>query len=146
MFNKQSKFTRTASLIIIGLGVLLFVAFFASLAHSATTTGRRNSFGAVIAHDNPFIYMFGTVRDITTFKCGKDWECTNVKFQPYHRSLLDTEEVLFCGDQTDLFIEDGKLPQGPIIVTYARQASHNAGGVGCHMAESAYELPSLEAQ
>lgn len=34
MLNKKSKFVRTASLILIGLAVLFFVTFFASLGQN----------------------------------------------------------------------------------------------------------------
>lgn len=146
MLNKQGKFMRTASLVLLGLGVLFILAFFASFAHG-TTTSHRNSLGVVVAYDNPYVYMFGNVHGFALVPCGKDWTCTNISFQPFHRPLLYTEEVLFCGDQSVTFLESsGDLPKGPVIVTYDRQASHNAGGVGCHMVESIFELPSLEAQ
>lgn len=121
------------------LGAMLIVMAFTTMAHCRTTI-RQNGLGALIVDDNPYVYMFGSVVDGTVFRCGKDTTCTNVAFNPHLTSTLHIESVLFCGDVSSAF----RGLRGPLVITYRRQASRQANGIGCHDLETVYAVQEVQ--
>jgi hypothetical protein len=119
--------TKWAARIILAIMFGLMLSFFVALAHG-TTSGRRNTFGAVIFDHNPNQYMYGSIAGGNVIGDNEDHLFTNVRFQPSHTFMLYNETILFCGNQADKFANMG----GPIVVTY-RSVSHQMyKGIACH--------------
>jgi hypothetical protein len=107
--------------------VFMFLGITAAvMAHCSTTGNRPNSLGISQSYDNPVAYFVGSPRAINEFyEHGRSY--TNVSFAPFGASMLDTESLLFCGNQTEMFNRDDVL-----LVAYRRRAERSYQGVACH--------------
>lgn len=122
---------RTASAVLLGIILGLVIAFSVAFAHGETTN-RKNSLGVTETYSNQMSYMFGAV--LHSDEIGG--RVTNVVFQPYGSSLIYTEPILFCGDQTRFF------PTGQMVIaTYRRTATRMYREVACH---DVYKVVALE--
>lgn len=124
----MSKMVAGLALFIVGM---LMVSCGLSL-HGTTTPNRRNSLGVSQTYDNQMTYMFGAVLHADEI----GGRVTNVTFQPYGSSLIYTEPILFCGDQT------AKFPTGQMVIaTYRKTATRMYREVACH---DVYKVVALE--
>jgi hypothetical protein len=122
--------------------VVLAVLLTCIFAVASPKQSRQNSFGAVIAGDNPNIYLLATLA--CNDGCGflrdeKDRVYSNLKFAPYNTPMLYEEPVLFCGDVREKF----KGKQGVLVLTYRRQATLNYQGIGCHDLYNVFEVKGV---
>lgn len=126
----KSTFAKISAGIILIFILLMMMTCVMPLAHSSTTQPRPNSLGLSQSYENPYVYMVGTVTHVDAFS-----NVTNVTFQPFGASVLDTETILFCGDLINEF--DGRM----YIVAYRQRARRAYRGVACH---EIYKVISIE--
>ena len=125
--------------------VVLAVLLTCIFAVASPKQPRPNTFGSIIAGDNPNIYLLASLACGTENSCGymkddKGRIYTNLRFHPYNTPMLYDESVLFCGDVGDAFREKPNV----FVVTYRRQATLNYQGIGCHELTSVFFVPSSE--
>lgn len=140
---ERSISTKIGAWFIVILALLFMLGAAVSIAHGKTTP-QSNSLGAVITSSNPNVYLFGALacdhfeNACMVMKDAHNRLYTNIRFNPYNTPMLNDEPVLFCGNVVDAFSDKG----GPIIVTYARKASLNYQGIGCHELVSVFNVPA----
>lgn len=110
---------------LIGIALVAFVALIAQAHCTATKTQHSNSIGNLMYTDNPFTYKAGAVTNVAFASDGKGLV---IRIQPIGTYSLFTEELLFCGDSVDMFLNQ----DNPMVLTYRTKASHMIEGVGCH--------------
>ena len=123
--------------------LLAALALAVNLESSTLPSNRQNNLGVDQVYSNPNVYLFGVISchgdgDCSILRDSKDRQYTNLKFQPYNTMELYEEPVLFCGNVAGDF--QGK--QGPLVITYRRQATLNYKGIGCHELYGVFEVPT----
>jgi hypothetical protein len=97
--------------------IALLVIALLSSAHAATTATRKhdNSLGVVVYRDNPNQYLEGAIAGGSVHADGKR-EFTTIRVNPSHTFMLFTQDITFCGDQSN------KLSgmTGDVVLTYSR--------------------------
>ena len=126
----KPTFARVSAAILIFLIFFMMGSCLVPLARSSTTNPRPNSLGLSQSYRNPYVYMVGTVVHVDAFSTA-----TNVTFQPFGASVLDTETILFCGNFVNEF--DGGL----YLVAYRQRATRLYHSVACH---DIYQIIQLE--
>ena len=129
----KSTFAKIGAGVILILILLMMISCLIPLAHGSATSPRPNSLGLSQSYENPYVYMVGTVTHVDAFS-----NVTNVTFQPFGASLLDTETILFCGNLVNEF--DG----GMYIVAYRQQARRTYRGVACHEIYKIIQIESAQ--
>lgn len=107
------------------LGVIALVILFSTLGH-CTVQPRPNSLGVFQTYESPYTYMVGAPVRVAVFE-EKGNYYTNVEFKALGASMLNTVNILFCGNAEDVF-RDGRLH----VVTYRIHATRLYRFVGCH--------------
>ena len=132
---------RNTSLVILSILLGLLLALCVVDAQASVSHKHQNGLGVVISDDNPYIYLMGLPVDSKVFE-DNHRIYTNIAVRPYGTDMLHTEQLLLCGNETVSF--DGMT--GVLVITYRREASYSAGGVGCHDLLKVFqvELPKLE--
>lgn len=136
---------RAAKVVLLGMlsGALLVVLLtvLTLCAHASPSVKHQNSLGVVISDINENAYVIALPIDGKVFDCGRRL-CTNLSLRPFNTDMLYTEQLLLCGNEADSF----KGMTGVLALTYRRQASFSAGGVGCHDLVKVFqiEVPSTE--
>jgi hypothetical protein len=126
----RGKPSKLAACIGLGLLVLAMILLCFGLAHADTTSKHTNVTGAVIAYENPNIYLQGRVVSGALIESG-DKRYLNIRFQPSHTFELYTEEVLLCNAETTIEKFTGK--SNPVVLTYERVAHESVQSIGCHV-------------
>ena len=93
------------------------------MAHGKTTAPPKNSLGAIVYTDNPFIYKAGAILEATNVH-----DNLNLRVNPLGTYQLFDENILICGLPIELF--EGKV--NPVVLTYTRSAPRMVDGVACH--------------
>lgn len=115
-----------APLVVILLILSLVLLMSCPVAQAETVENRKNSLGVLQTYDNPWAYMVGSPVHVDLFESNGTYY-TNVVFKALGASLLNTQTLLFCGNQLSAF-GDGRLR----AVTYRNSATRSYRGVGCH--------------
>lgn len=125
----QNKFSLLVMILVLLVPVTLY---------SGTVDRHQNSLGAVISDYNPWVYDLGALRTGSVFYCDqrKEEACTSIVFSPFGVDTLSTEQLLFCGDQSDEF----KNKKAPIVLVYRRQGSRVYDGIACHNLLKVFEV------
>ena len=76
---------------------------------------------------NPYSYIYGSVVKGNVIRDDKGRYAFNITFQPRYASEIFTENVLFCGNRSDVF----NGIEGPVVVTYKRVPHQLVQGVPC---------------
>lgn len=84
-------------------------------AQASVSHKHQNSLGAVISDDNPYVYLMGLPVDGKVFE-DNHRIYTNIAVRPFGTDMLHTEQVLFCGNETESF--NGMT--GVLVIAYRR--------------------------
>ena len=106
--------------------LLTFLLLSYDMAHCSTVQKRPNSLGVVQTYESPWAYLLGNPTEVHVLR-ENDELFTNVTISPFGASLLNTEQLMLCGDQSEIFT-DTRLR----VVAYRRTARQMFLGVGCH--------------
>jgi hypothetical protein len=131
---------KACGLLLVGILLLAIIAM-TTFARGATTSQHTNSLGAVQYQDNPNTYLAGSVTAVNFVGDPKNYGVV-LRIQPIGTYSLFTEDVLFCGDPSDLFA--GKI--GPVLLVYETVAHHTVGGLGCHQLAIVHALAEEKIQ
>ena len=113
------------------LGMLAAMLLFGTLFAHGSIKPRPNRLGVSQFYENPYIYMFGAVTEVTVLTDDTQ-TYTNVTFQPFGASMLYTQTILFVGTPID--------HTGFFIVAYERSAGRVYLGVPAHYVLKAFEV------
>lgn len=104
---------------------VLLMIILGELAHGSTQP-RPNNLGVYQIYDSPYTYMVGSPVSVEVFE-EKGQYYTEVKFKAFGASMLNTQELLFCGNEEASF-SDSHLR----AMVYRVSATRLYQRIGCH--------------
>jgi hypothetical protein len=97
------------------LAMLIIMPMIAAHAVVTTTSKHSNSLGVVQYTENPVQYLEASIVGGSIHG-----DFTTVRFQPVGTYTLFTEDVTFCGDQSEKF--NGKM--GAVVLAFSKVQHH----------------------